>query len=241
MTAAPATGRPKVFAIHGEEALTLPADIARRPGWREWTSGHDVRLWHHATDVDESFCIFARQDEASIGFHFGTHAAASERHRIMFRMADPDDRPGCGLMLSALVRTARPLRLRDRHCWDMDQVTSDLVEIGLIDESLEDEILGSADTQAIFAAIERGGYDAVLYANETEGCHDGGQDSIMVWRAAQIRSVHATGFEIDDPRLCPSLSPTPEEWQWWEENERGIDQWLRQFGEFPDRRRCLRA
>jgi len=115
------------------------------------------------------------------------------------------------------------------------------MDLGLIDGETEDEILASADTQAIFAAIERGGYDAVLYANETEGCHDGRQDSIMVWRAAQIRSVHATAFEIDDPRLCPSLSPTPEEWQWWEENERGIDQWLRHFGEVPARGRCLPA
>jgi hypothetical protein len=241
VTAAPATGRPPVFAAYGEETLSLPPDLARRPGWREWSSGHDVRLWHHATDVQKPFCIFARQDEASIGFHFGTHAAASERHRIMFRMADPEDRSSQGLMLAALVRTARPLRLRDRHCWDMDQVTSDLMELGLIDVETEDEILGSADTQAIFAAIERGGYDAVLYANETEGCHDGRQDSIMVWRAAQIRSVHARSFEIDDPRLCPSLSPTPEEWQWWEENERGIDQWLRHFGEVPARGRCLPA
>jgi hypothetical protein len=227
VTAAP-RGAP-VFARYGAEATSLPPDIDRREGWSAWAEGHDVRLWHHATDVDEPFSIFARQDEGSIGFHFGTRSAARERHRIMFRMQDPLGRHHGGYMLAVLVRHSRALRLPDKHAWDMDQVTSELVARGLIGEEQEEEILDSCDVQALFGAVEVTGYDAILYPNETEGLHDGSSDSVLVWRACQIKSVHAASFSADDPRLCPSLSPTPEEWQWWEENERGLDEWTQRF------------
>lgn len=241
MIAAPECGRGRIFAPYGTEALDLPDDLEDRPGWREWRGDAEVRLWHHATDVDEPFSIFARQDEGSIGFHFGTHAAACERHRIMFRMGDPAERHQDGYMLSVLVRCQRPLRVPDKYSWDMDEVASELVHRGLLEGDEEDEILESCDIHSLFAAIERAGHDAILYPNETEGCNDGRQDSILVWRAAQIRSVHASHFVSGDPRLCPSLSSTPEEWQWWTENERGIDQWLRHFETSQERRRCLHA
>lgn len=81
----------RIFAPAGSETLSLPPDLPSRPGWEAWQAGHDVRLWHHATDVERPFAIFARQDEGSIGFHFGTHSAAMERHRIMFPMIDQSE------------------------------------------------------------------------------------------------------------------------------------------------------
>ena len=215
-----------IFAPYGTEALELPADLVDRPGWAEWSAGHDVRLWHHATDAPEPFAIFSRQDEGSFGFHFGTHAAACGRHAIMFRMGDPDLRASEGSMLSVLVRYRNALRLPDKYCWDLDQVTGDLVELGLLDPDREQAILDACDTQPVFAAIEAAGYDAVLYPNETEGRDDDNRDSLMVWRASQIRSVHAAAFIEGCPRLCPTLTPTDVEDAWWRHNEQGIDEWL---------------
>lgn len=128
-----------------------------------------------------------------------------------------------------LVRFKKALRLQDMHCWDMDQVTSALIEQRIIDGAQEDEILASCDTQALFAAIEAAGYDAVLYQNETEGRLDAHSDSLLVWRARQIKSVHASSFLEGDPRLCPTLPIGADEKHWWEGNERDLETWLRLF------------
>ena len=223
-----------IFAPFGSEALELPGDLARRPGWSDWSAGHETRLWHHATDVAEPFAIFCRQDEASIGFHFGTHAAARDRHAIMFRMGDPELRDLEGFMLSVVVRYRNALRLPDKHCWDLDQVTAELVSRDLLDPNSEDMILGTCDTQPVLAAIEAAGYDAILYPNETEGRDDPERDSLLVWRASQIRSVHASSFVEGCPLLCPTLVASVEEVSWWRDNERGIDEWLPRLRRLPD-------
>lgn len=207
--------------------MDLPGDLTSRPGWTEWSARHDVRLWHHATDVDAPFTIFCRQDEASIGFHFGSHPAARERHAIMHRMVDPAIRRNLGFMIPVLVRFRNPLRMHDKLCWDLDRVTSDLVAKNVIDEATEETILIAADTQALFAAIELAGHDAILYPNETEGVHDDQSESVLVWRASAIRSVHCVAFVDDDPRLCPSMTPNEEDVSWWRSNEDGIDRWIR--------------
>lgn len=188
-----------------------------------------MRLWHHATDTESPFTIFCRQDEASIGFHFGSHPAARERHAIMHRMEDPTIRPTLGFMVSTLVRLRSPLRMRDKFCWDLDQVTSELVAQDVIDGATEETILDAADTQALFAAIELAGHDGILYANETEGVHDGRSDSVLVWRASSIRSVHCACFDLDDPRLCPTMARSDDDVLWWRRNEDDIERWKRAF------------
>ena len=221
--------RKPIFAKIGTELTELPKEISSRKGWHSWSRGYHIHLWHHATDVEEPFSIFARHDEGSIGFHFGSQAAARERHQIMFRMEAPETRREKGYMISAVVRYRRALRMADQYCWDIKRVASELATRQIIDEQQEEAILDSDDPQALFAALEACGYDAVIYSNEVEGLNDQKGDSLLIWRACQIRSVHAQAFIEKDPRLCPGLHSGIKEWQMWQENERGIDRWLQHF------------
>lgn len=221
------TGPAAVFAPHGACSDALPRDLASRPGWVAWASGHDVRVCHHATEAARPFAVFRRQDEGSVGFHFGSLAAAADRHAAMGR----PDAPGHDTTVSVLIRTRNPLRLRDRHTWDLRDVAGELLSLGVVGEEAAEEIARSADTQAVFAAVELGGHDCAVYANETEGAADGRADSVMTWRASSVRSIHCAAFDEADPRLCPRMEASRRDLEEWRENEDGIDRWKALFAE----------
>lgn len=179
-------------------------------GWLDGAAFVDERgapvVWYHGTDWLEPFNVFSRWDEASIGFHFGTREVANYRVADMFRMGPPGEAEAT--VIPVICRARNPLRLPDLYCWGQQEIASALFEAGVLRSEEEwDHVVDSCSEEAIFAALEEAGYDAVVYGNECEHKEEV-TDSILVWRAELLRSPFARSFDPDDPRLLPD-HPTP--------------------------------
>lgn len=175
------------------------------PSFADWISGSafvDANgapiVWYHGTNEDE-FNVFTRWDEASIGFHFGNLDTANAR----LDQIEAEDRR----IVSVHCRAKRPLRLRDHHMWGLRNVLRELEDQDIVTSEEADVIYERMDDAWLFAAIERAGYDCVVYANDTEG-HG---DSLMVWRAQLLKAVDACSHDLDDARLHPDRGCTGNE------------------------------
>lgn len=212
------------FCRVGECHDIWPNDLKYRHGFQEWVAGARVDMWFHATDNDQPFSIFCKSDEGSIGFHAGTLEAALHRHRQIYRVIGQERAQNEGYILPLLIRYTKAFEMDDQYDWRLDKITGQLIERDILSEQEEDWILGRCDTQSIFGALERAGYDAILYPNECEGRK--GDTSIITWRAENIKSANAASFKAGSPLLCPTLVPSEWEWRAWEENTWEIEQWL---------------
>ena len=201
----------------------MPPDIHLRPGWREWSDGWTTRLWFHASDADAPFAVFCKTDEASIGFHAGHRSAALYRHADIFRHEDVETRDQWGYLLPLIIRHRNAFHMPDAYDWRIDKVTDRLFEAGLLSEREEEAILQMPDPLAVFAVLERSGYDAIIYPNQCEGLK--GEESILVWRAENMRLAHALRFDEGSPCLCPSLIPEDWELARWREDADDIHDW----------------
>ncbi len=178
-------------------------------------TGSPVR-WFHGTDIEDPFNVFARCDEASLGFHFGTADAANDRLKQIECLADG------GSVIPVYCRATNPLALNDLYTWSQWDVASALWEAGILTEDEAEFVADSASAEMIYAAIEEAGYDCVLYGNLCEA-RDAGQKSLMVWRASLIKGVHSELFDKDDPRILSQLPASDEEMSWHSYLEREID------------------
>jgi hypothetical protein len=150
-------------------------------------------VWLHGLYPDVTFNIFAEWGEASLGFHAGGVIAATKRiEQINGDL--PDDEKMSGTLMPVLVRAEKPLRMSDHHTWSLRSMADELVEPGVIEDDEYDTIVDSCDCTHVFAAIERAGHDAVLYANITEGAREDGrdEDGLCVWRAEQSGPIAPT-------------------------------------------------
>lgn len=133
-------------------------------------------LVFHATDADFDRFEFTED----IGFHFGTRGIANSR---LVHMASDED---CGLPEGANVRPAalriqRALRLPDLHTWAPNACAGALHRAGVItDEERQQADYVDRETMRDWLAAK--GYDAIVYANETEA----GGDSFIVFDADQV-------------------------------------------------------
>ncbi len=178
-------------------------------------TGRPVR-WFHGTDVESDFNVFARCDEASLGFHFGTADAANDR------LAQIDCLSDGGNIIPVYCRAANPLVLKDLFTWNQWDVASGLCEAGILTDDEAEFVADSASAEMIYAAIEEAGYDCVVYANMCEA-KDAGQESLMVWRASLIKGVNSSVFETDDPCILSQLPASEDEMSWHLFREREID------------------
>src|SRR5690606_15701198 len=97
--------------------------------------------------------------------------------------------------------------------WSLSRIADELLDLGIITAPVYDYILERDNDSYIFAALEIAGVDAIIYSNETEGQHQ--EDSLLIWRAEQVKSVFADSFSLGDPALCPqapSLRADTESW-----------------------------
>ena len=218
------------FTKIAECPTRMPRDLAFRPGWRDWSEGWTTRLWFHATDVDEPFSIFCKTEEASIGFHAGHLSAALYRHADIYRHVAVEERHLQGFVLPLIIRHRNAFCMPDAYDWRIDKVTDCLLDAGLLSELEEEAILQMPDPLAVFAVLERSGYDAIIYPNMCEGSK--GEESILVWRAENIRLAHAQSFEEGSPCLCPSLIPQDWELSRWRDDADDIHDWKIQL--LPD-------
>jgi hypothetical protein len=178
-------------------------------------TGSPVR-WFHGTDIDDQFNVFARCDEASLGFHFGTADAANDRLKQIECLADG------GSIIPVYCRATNPLVLEDLYTWSQWDVASALCDAGILTEDEAEFVADSASAEMIYAAIEEAGHDCVLYGNVCEA-RDAGEASLMVWRASLIKGVNSEIFDRDDPRILSQIPVTDEEMSWHAYLEREID------------------
>lgn len=165
--------------------------------------GAAARLLFHGTDVTDPFNVFTQWGEASIGFHFGVAEVANAR---LIDISGEADDPNACIIIPVICRAARPLRLRDHFTWSISSVAYELADLGVLTDEEADFVIDSADDALLLAAIERAGYDCVVYLNQSEH-KDQPTDSVMIWRAELLKSPYAATFDPQDPRLLPQ-APT---------------------------------
>lgn len=183
--------------------MAVPEDI-RLADRRRWMDGGafvgpdgSPRVWLHGTDFAD-FNVFCRNEEFSLGYHFGGVEAANARLKDIFGDELPE---ADASIIPVICRGKNPLRLKDHYTWSFRNVVSELVDLGVITDDEADLMMDLGDN-GLFAAIELAGYDCVVYLNRCEHKEEA-TDSLMVWRANLLKSPFASSFDLDDPRLMP--------------------------------------
>lgn len=142
---------------------------------------------YHGTDT--KFTVFEHSED--IGFHFGTAAAADGRIRQAGIDAD-------SVVVKAFLKIANPLRVDDMFTWAPEEVREAL----LVKQIITPEEYGNMDIvgrEEVCGFLQRSGYDAIIYKNETEG----GGDSFIVFESRQIRD--ASAVVLDDAGMPMTL------------------------------------
>lgn len=158
-------------------------------------------------------------DRSGLGTHFGTKDSASAGGRGL-GMTGPDQTfqnpTGQWEVRGYDLDVRNPLRLDDINSWNrIENVVSELYDwtrprILQPQERNEALRLAKADPKAAWGllrgAIERAGYDSVVYTNKHE---DVGNDSYIVWDNAKIKRVGygAGGLALDLGDDAPEPSP----------------------------------
>jgi hypothetical protein len=178
--------------------------------------GDDGRaaIFFHGTDVAEPFNVFARSEDHSLGFHFGSMEAANDRLDQIYRMAPADENEG--LVIPVYCRASNPLRLADQYTWEQVPVVCALVAAGIVSDDEADFIIDTASAEMIFAVIEEAGFDCIVYRNQCEAV-SAGHDSLLVWRAELLKSPYSLRFDRNDPSLLSQNETNPDDiaqWEW---------------------------
>ena len=140
------------------------------------------KVMYHGTSEKVIFKSFDTA-RSEFGTHFGTARQANE-----FVMAGEKDFRKGGRIIPVFLSIQNPLRLRDTGAWSNDRVASQLLDMGLISESLADRAFDSPESTEVRAAlqdaIKAAGYDGVVYLNRAEGINKG-----------SIRTIEDEGFD----------------------------------------------
>lgn len=224
--------------------------VVATPEFANWFKGSkvldpngDPLLLFHGTRRD--FDTF-KPSNRDLGIHFGSAEQASSQHFV-------GNKPRLGgRVLPVYLSIKNPLRLIDTFRpgpGALLDISDQLVCLGLMSDEEQDHLLerladsaGSAGVgkayKTLVAAIERAGYDGVVYANMCEGDVDPelqqkssvsneellrpGNDSWIAFRPEQIKSAigNRGEFRPDDPSILNSLGEPPEELESTEDFER---------------------
>jgi hypothetical protein len=177
-------------------------------------------VWYHGTDCEDSFNIFTRWDDHSVGFHFGTSAAANDRLNAIFRMEAPEERGG--RIIPVICRAVNPLRMHDQYTWETRSVAIALADACGLDDEFVDWVCDQNSAEAIYAAFECLGYDAVVYTNECED-KSGIEDSLMIWRSELIKSPFSAVMDRADPSILSQAETDVDHLREWETIGANID------------------
>ena len=121
-----------------------------------------------------------------MGFHFGTQDAVDE----IIDRNDFNGAEGIPRVIESYLRLENPLRLNDLGAWQGTDV------VAMVNEALGTKIHSSASDRAIKAAIQKAGYDGVVYKNEFEDA-EGGADSFIAFSPIQIKSATGNNGDFD--------------------------------------------
>lgn len=147
-------------------------------GSRVVDEGGRPKVMYHGTDAEEDFAEFAVTED--VGFHFGSPGAANAR-LLQIRAFEH------ARIIPVFLSIRAPLRLPDLACWEPGDVVVALAEAGILSnrgvrECRDAGFFGETEFRR---ALEKKGYDGVVYLNSTEG----GGDSFIALRSEQIRSA----------------------------------------------------
>lgn len=198
---------------------------ARLAAAREWAAGGAFlrpdglpSAWFHGTDINAPFNVFARWEDFSLGFHFGSAEVANAR------LADIGmDEAAAPVIIPVWCRARRPLRLPDLFTWEQADVVDALYVAGAVDDEAAEFVEESASAEAVYAAIEEAGYDCVVYGNRCE-FKERETDSLCVWRAELLKSPFAATFDARDPRLLPQSETAEADLGWWRATSTAIEE-----------------
>ena len=146
------------------------------------------RVLYHATDKDfKAFDVKKGID--GLGIHLGSVDQAEELIRTGQSMSSkrPEKFVPNAQILPVVTKARNPIRMPDLNDWDKDKVAAQLRKQGI-------EVPAGAGPDEIVKALQRKGYDSIVYKNTFEG--EGG-DSFIVFDPASIRSVNAV-FDPDN-------------------------------------------
>jgi len=208
--------------------------MKERPGFRDWfgegafvNSDGRPTVFYHGTDTGADFNIFARTDEASIGFHFGDIATAECRIDLM---TSSEGEGAWGAVIPVVCNARNPLRLTDHHTWVVRNVCGELYDLGIVNDEQHDLICESCSEYSLFAAIEMAGYDSVIYSNETENTGTP-SDSLIVWRADMVKGAYAGSYDRNSPGLLPGIPHNAEDMECWESVAVELAEWRSELDE----------
>jgi hypothetical protein len=189
------------------------------PEFRRWFAGSAIvdqdgrpKMVYHGTDA-EDFQTFDRSDD--IGFHFADQPEVADT-RLQQMGAHDADAEGSPRVIPAYLSIKNPLRLSDLHTWDPRAVINELHDRGLLTdaEALGDHVV---DREFVKDALDRHGYDGIVYKNETEG----GGDSYIALDPRQIKSPYNdfkpgtagdTAFQRVPRDEQPEVAPTGQDY-----------------------------
>ena len=159
---------------------------------------------YHGTMAMESFTTF-RPRHGFLGMHFGTKEAADH---FVADYVDEKYSDHRSRIYPVYLSIQNPYYMADMGGWESDG----LFTLGGISQWVSEKIISRADVaklrkmddeaKMIFlrAALNRAGYDGIIYDNETE---DIGSESYLIWNPGQVKS--ATGNRGTWDRNDPSI------------------------------------
>ncbi|MEI6731153.1 MAG: hypothetical protein WCK90_00580, partial [archaeon] len=188
--------------------------VFKSPEFKAWFAGSKVKnrdgspkIMFHGTWHPQNFGEFDTVGGSDLGAHFGSLSAASQ-----FAAADMgsvpvtafDDEDGEGSISNRIfpvvLSIKRPLRLPDLERWTDDQMRPALKKHGITYDKADYRYV-SADmghnyidqfkrqNRMIMDAIEKAGYDGIVYRNKFEG----GGDSYIAFHSSQVKSIFNRG------------------------------------------------
>jgi hypothetical protein len=179
---------------------SVESDVTDTPAFRKWFGDSEAvdaagkpLMVYHATRAD--FDTFTQQPGSDLGFHFGSREQASGRGET--RQTDST------AVMPVYLSIKHPLRVNDPGYFGVEHAaTGDDVFFRELRGAGVDVRPGMSHREAI-GALERAGYDGLVYSNDGEG----GGDSWVAFRPEQIKS--ATGnrgtFDPNKPSILDQV------------------------------------
>jgi len=137
---------------------------------------------YHATDKNfDAFDVGKGID--GLGIHLGSVDQAEELIRTGQSMSSkrPEKFVVGAQVLPVVTKARNPIRMPDLNDWDKNKVAAQLRKQGI-------QVPAGAGPDEIVKALQRQGYDSIVYKNTFEGA---GGDSFIVFDPSNIRSVNA--------------------------------------------------
>lgn len=196
----------------GEQRLG-DGSVTETPEFKRWfgeskavdDNGNPMIVYHGTPKafVGDAFAR-GKQGEgrrASLGFHFGSSAAANERVQPAAEIALLGFGGMSPSIMPVYLKAERPLRMRDVGSWHRPaDVRAALIEAGIDAKG--------ATLAALQREIQAAGYDSIVYQNAVE---DAGSDSWIVFEPTQVKSAtgNSGAFDPREQSFLGRAAPSP--------------------------------